>query len=115
MDAASRFSALIAYVPVLGWIYVLFFQNRDELAMFHVRQSIGLFVFLVVVFVGWAVITWVLAWIPFTFMFGVALFTLVLAALVYGVIAWIIGIVNAVQGRMVILPLFGSLANRIGV
>ena len=113
MDA-SRFSALIAYIPVLGWIFVLFFQNRDELAMFHVRQSIGLFVFLVAVLVGWFVITWVLAWIPFAFMLGIALFTLVIAALIFGVVAWVIGIIHALQGRMVLLPVFGSLANRIG-
>ena len=81
--------------------------------MFHVRQSIGLFVFLAACFAAWAVLTWVLGWIPFGFMVGIGLFTMVIVAFFFGIVAWVIGIMHSLQGRMVILPLFGKMANSI--
>lgn len=111
MESSDRFSAFIAYLPVIGWIYVLLLKRRDQLPMFHVRQSIGLFAFLAASFAAWFVVTWVLGLIPFGFMIGVAFFTMVITALIFGIIAWVTGIIHALQGRMVILPLFGNMAN----
>ena len=116
MNASQRFPAFIVYLfPVIGWIYVLIFQRDNPLAMFHLRQSIGLFLFLIAMFLGWAAITWIISWIPFMFIFGVALFTLVIAAFMVGLIVWLMGIVNALQGRMVLLPFFGQIANRLSI
>jgi uncharacterized membrane protein len=112
MSASLRLPAAIAYLPVIGWIYVPLFHHRSELAMFHVKQSLGLFAFLIVALVGWVVITWVLAWIPYGFLLGNALFALVIVAYFYGVFAWVAGIVNALRGRAVLLPVFGRMANR---
>jgi uncharacterized membrane protein len=113
MDSSDRISALIAYIPVIGWIYVLIFRRQNSLPMFHVRQSIGLFIFLVGSLAIWTAVTWVLGWIPFGFMVGVALFTLVITAYIFGLITWISGIIQALQGRMELLPIFGKMANRI--
>jgi uncharacterized membrane protein len=113
MDSSSRVAAVIAYIPVVGWLYVLLFQRHNVFAVFHARQSIGLFVFLLAMFVGWAVITWVLGWIPFAFVIGNALFALVIAAYVFGVFAWIAGILNAARGRVALLPIFGKTANAV--
>jgi uncharacterized membrane protein len=112
MDSSSRIFAAIAYIPVIGWLVGLLLQRRNAFVMFHVRQSIGLFLFLIVVAVGWAVITWLVAWIPFAFLIGAALFALVIAAFVFGAITWVAGIVNALRGRMSLLPVFGRTANR---
>lgn len=113
MDNIKRFPAVIAYLPVIGWLYVLFFERKNPLAMFHARQSIGLALFLLAIFAGWAVIGWVLAWIPYAFIFSMALFALVIGAFVYGLVIWIIGIINAIQGRAAILPIFGRMANNL--
>ena len=113
MDSSDRLAAFLAYIPVVGWIYVLLAKRQNSLSMFHVRQSIGLFIFLAATFAAWAVITWVLGWIPFGFMVGVALFTMVITAFIFGIIVWVTGIVHALNGRMVLLPLIGKMANSI--
>lgn len=109
----SRFPAFVAYIPVIGWLYVLLFRRQDEFAMFHLRQSIGLIAFLVVMLVGWALLTWIISWIPYGMLVGVMLFTLAISALIFGVIYWIVGMSYALQGRVVLLPIFGKLANRL--
>ena len=106
-----QINAAIAYIPIIGWIYVLLVANREEFGRFHLRQSIGLVLFLVAAFAGWAGIAWVIAWLPFGSTVSVTLFTMVIAAVGYGVIAWIIGIVNALRGEMNPLPIFGRWAH----
>jgi uncharacterized membrane protein len=113
METSDRFSAFFAYIPVIGWIYVLLAKRQNSLSMFHVRQSIGLFIFLGATFAAWAAITWLLGWIPFGFMVGLALFTLVIVLLIFGIVAWVTGILHALQGRMILLPLIGKMANNI--
>jgi uncharacterized membrane protein len=112
-SSSDRFSAFLAYIPVIGWIYVLLAKRQVSLPMFHVRQSIGLFIFLAITSAAWVVVTWILGWIPFGFMFGIALFTMVIIAFIFGIIAWVTGIVQALQGRMALLPLIGKMANSI--
>lgn len=113
MKSSDRFVAVLAYIPVLGWIVVLLLKRHSPLPMFHVRQSIGLFVFIVAAFASWAAGTWVLGWIPFGFMFGVSLFTMVIVAFIFGIFACVTGMIDALKGRMVLLPLFGARANNI--
>jgi len=113
METSDRFSAFFAYIPVIGWIYVLLVKRQNSLSMFHVRQSIGLFVFLGATFLAWVAVTWVLGWIPFGFMVGVGLFTMVITAFIFGIVAWVTGILHAWQGRMILLPLIGKMANSI--
>lgn len=108
MTSASRFSALIAYLPVLGWLYVAIFQRKDSYALFHLRQSIGLGVFVILVFLAWAVAAWAIAWIPYAFVLSIALFALVIVALLFVLVIWVRGILNALQGRKASLPMAGS-------
>jgi uncharacterized membrane protein len=116
MSRPSRVPAVLAYlIPVIGWLYVFFFQRKNTLAVYHLRQSIGLFLFLVATLAGWAVIAWVLAWIPYMAVLGIALFTIVIAAYLYGVVAWILGMINALRNRLAPLPLFGQWANRLPI
>lgn len=107
---------MIAYlVPVLGWLYVYLFQRRNPLALFHLRQSIGLGLFLLLALVAWAVVAWLLSWIPLLATLAVALFGLVILAIIYGVIAWIIGIMNASSGQQIPLPGIGNRADRLPI
>jgi uncharacterized membrane protein len=116
MSRASRLPAVLAYlIPVIGWLYVFFFQRKNILAIYHLKQSIGLFLFLVATMAGWAVIAWVLAWIPCMAVLSIALFAIVIAAYLYGIVAWILGLINALSNRLAPLPLFGQWANRLPI
>lgn len=116
MSSSSRFPAVMAYlIPVIGWLYVFSFHRKNALAMYHLRQSIGLFLFLGATIVGWAVIAWVLAWIPYMGALGAALFTIVMAAYLFGIVAWILGLINALTKRVAPLPGFGRWANRLPI
>jgi len=71
MNGSSRLSAVIAYIPVIGWLYVFIFQRKNLLAIYHLRQSIGLLLFLIGVLLSWAVISWILVWNPFLEILGI--------------------------------------------
>jgi len=115
MTQYAVFPAVIAYVPILGWLYVYLMERKNTLALFHLRQSIGLFVFLVGVFIGWAVIAYALALIPFMAVISVSLFAIVIAAYIFGAVAWVMGILNAFKRTLSPLPLFGRWANRLPI
>ena len=116
MNRPSRLPAVVAYlVPVIGWLYVLFFERKNTFAVYHLRQSIGLFLFLVGALAVWAVIAWVLVWVPYAAVLSTALFALVIAAYLYGVVAWIAGMINALSGKLAPLPLFGERASRLPI
>ena len=116
MDRPSRFPAIFAYlIPVIGWLYVFFFERKNELAIYHLKQSIGLVLFLAGTLIGWGIVNWLLFWIPYMDLLGISLFTLVIAAYIYGIAAWILGMINASNNRMTPLPLFGVWANRLPI
>ncbi len=115
MSAPSRMPAVLAYVPVLGWLFVFFAHRRNPLAVYHLKQSIGLVLFLITTSVGWAVVGWVLAWIPYLFIVSIALFALVIAAFIFGLVAWLLGVRNALSAQLTPLPLFGEWANHLAM
>jgi hypothetical protein len=115
MTSADKLSAALGYVPVIGWLYVLATQRNNKLAIFHVRQAIGLVLFLTLVFLAWAVLTFAISQVSYGFLVGNALFALVLAALIFGVFALIGGIISASQGKPTVLPIFGRRALRLPI
>ena len=116
MNRPSRLSAVLTYlVPIISWLYVIFFQRKNSLAIYHLKQSIGLVLFLVVTTTGWFAVAWVLAWIPYVAILSIALFAIVIVAYLYGIIAWILGLSNALRARSAPLPLFGQWANRLPI
>jgi uncharacterized membrane protein len=102
-------------VPVIGWLYVIFFQRKNSLAIYHLKQSIGLVLFLIVTTTGWAAVGWVMAWIPYVAVLSIALFAIVIVAYLYVVVAWIQGMSNALKARLAPLPLFGEWASRLPI
>ena len=116
MKTSRRFPAFIAYLlPVIGWLIVVLFYRKNPFAMFHLRQAIGLFMFLLIMFGGWAVVAWVIAWIPYMAALSAALFTMVIVSYIYGVVIWIMGMRNALNERVVYLPVFGRIANQLPI
>jgi hypothetical protein len=106
---------MLAYLPFIGWLYVFLFQRSNPLAVYHLRQSIGLFLFLAGTMVGWVVIAWLVFWIPYMAFVSMALFTLVIAAYLFGVAVWILGLMNALGNRLTPSPLFGQWADRLPI
>jgi uncharacterized membrane protein len=116
MNRLSRLPAVLTYlVPVIGWLYVIFFQRKNSLAIFHLKQSIGLVLFLATTAASWVLIGWALAWIPYVAVLSIALFAIVLVAFIYGFVAWLLGLSNALSARMAPLPLFGEWASRLPI
>lgn len=114
MEPYGRFPALLNYLlPVIGWIYVGIFQRKNSLARFHLRQSLGLVLMLVLLTAAWALIGWILAWLPYAFVGSIVLFVLPMTAYFLGIILWIVGMVNAGLGREVALPLVGGFAAKL--
>ncbi|MBE0695539.1 MAG: hypothetical protein IH586_01320 [Anaerolineaceae bacterium] len=116
MERSQCFPAFIAYfLPVIGWIYVGVFQRKNQFAIFHMRQSVGLVLFLILITVIWGMATWLLAWIPYAFIVGVALFTLPVTAYIFGGVVWIVGMVNALRCREAPLPIIGMYSYRLPI
>lgn len=115
MGSSEKLAAALGYIPVLGWLYVLLAQSKSRFAIFHVRQAIGLVLFLALVLGGWALVMFVISWVPYGFLVANALFALVLAAFIFGVIALVSGIVNASRGKPSVLPIFGRRALRLPI
>lgn len=115
MNNQSPFPAVIAYIPVIGWLYVYFLQRKNPFAVFHLRQSVGLVLFLLGALVGWAIVAYLIALIPYMAAFSVGLFTIVIAAYLFGAVTWVMGILNALKSKSIPLPLFGQWANRLPI
>jgi uncharacterized membrane protein len=114
MSASSHLSALIAYLlPVVGWVYVGLFRRQDAYARFHLRQAISLALLLLATTAGWAILAWAIAWIPYGFIFSMALFGLVIVVYIFGFFVWMIGMVNALRGNKTNLPVVGDWATRL--
>lgn len=108
MNASQRINAFLAYLLLpIGWLYVLLFHRRDRWVVFHCKQSIAIVAWLVAITVGWAVVGWLLAWIPYAIVLSMALFSLVIVAYVIAAILWIIGMANALRGHARRLPIVG--------
>ena len=114
MSTGQRVLAFLAYLLfAIGWLIVLLFGRRSRFAVYHMKQSIALALFLVAVVVAWGVFTWLTAWLPFLFILGVSSFSIVIAAAVFGLVAWILGMRNALGARMRPLPIVGAWAKRL--
>ena len=103
----SRIPAFLAYLLlVIGWLYVLVARRDDDFARFHTRQSIMLVLAALLAFVAWAVFSWVVTWIDFVGpVLAAASFALVMSAILYLFILWIVGMVSALQARERVLPI----------
>ena len=114
MNTPNRGLAFIAYLlSIVGWLIVLVVGRRDRFAAFHARQSLALLLFLVLVTAGWYVIFWLTSFVPYLAIIGLSLFSLVIAAFVFALYAWIRGMSNALNARMTALPIVGKLAQRL--
>ena len=114
MSQSSRYLAFISYLLSLpGALFVLLARRDDPFAVYHARQSLRLAIIGVAAPLVWAVVAWILAWIPLVGgMLGVVLFALVIAAYVGVLISWIAGMMYSLKGQVRPIPLFGPRSTR---
>jgi len=94
MDGKSK--AIIAHITLIGWIIALVMNNseKDELASFYIRQTLGLIV------ISFA--AGIFSIIPLV---GLLSFVVYLALFVL----WVISIINAASAKTTPLPVVGEL------
>ncbi len=116
MKTSDRWLAVIAYLlPIVGWLYLWFSQRKNAFVMFHLRQSVGICLGTVLSFLVWAVVGWVLAWIPYVFVLSIMLYAMVVLVVVLALIAWFVGVINALRLNRAYVPIFGRWANRLPI
>jgi len=112
MKTSQKILAFLSYLLFIpGWLFVLVFRRKDEHAKFHARQSLMINLFAFLLLVLWFVLTWLLIGIliigPITACF---LFAIVIAILIYLVIAWVMGMLRSFNPDAKPLPLVGNWA-----
>ena len=88
----AQLIAIISYLAFIGWIiaFVLYQNDKSELAIYHLRQSLGINIL--------GLLGWGLFWVPFIgWLAGIFLFVL-----------WIMGFISAAQGETKPVPLVGD-------
>ena len=102
--------ALVSYITIIGWLISFFSykgQEKNSLVSYHLKQSFGLFVATMVLYIAF----WILATILVMISFSLAVLVsgiYSLASLVIFVLV-VIGIINASKGEEKPLPIIGKM------
>jgi uncharacterized membrane protein len=115
VNRSSQVLAFLAYALLLvGWFLVMLLARRDRFAAYHARQSLALSLAVIIAPLVWAVLAWLVAWIPTVgVVVSAASFSLVIGLYIVAVVAWITGMVNAAKAQVKPLPFFGDWARRL--
>ncbi|MBN1250050.1 MAG: DUF4870 domain-containing protein [Anaerolineae bacterium] len=107
--------ALVCYlIPILGPVYLLVQERDDRFARVHARQMLALDLLLIALFAAWVVSSWILGWIPTAgALLGAMLFAFVIVGLIAGVGLWVTGLIQALQGNEVALPIVSNVSRRL--
>ena len=111
----QRVLAFLAYLlSVLGWLYVLLFQRDDKLAVYHAKQSLVLTLVAIGSLAMWLLGSWAISWVPLVGpLIAAATFSQVVLVYIFLTVAWMMGMVRALQAKMQPLPLVGKWGERI--
>ncbi len=108
LDINSRLAAFLSYTSFwLTGLLFLLFENRNRFVRFHAMQSMLFFGGVQVLYI--LLISIMVNKVPF--LVGPAIFAFVIMNIV-ALVAWIVGMVGAIRGRYVKLPLVGDIAER---
>lgn len=88
--------AIISYITLIGTIIALVINMNDkkDFASFHIRQSLGLGLSLIVI--GFIAIIPILGWIVY------------IVGMVVLFVLWIIGLMGALNGQEKVVPILGD-------
>jgi len=87
---------LAYFLSIVGFILVLALKKKDKFAMYHAKQSLALFIIYIIGYVVLFISVIGILLLPF---WGILMF-----------IVSILGIINALTGKMKPLPITGKLA-----
>ncbi len=103
-------AALLAYLlPVLGPAYILALRRDDAFSRYHALQSLSIVAALILAPAAWIVFSWLVSLLPFGGVVAAYVFALVVAVYLAVVVAWVVGIVNALRARRSPVPFFGRI------
>jgi len=107
---SSRILAILSYILFfVGALFVLLFNRKDEFAVFHARQSLVLFFTALLGPLVWAIVGWVLLWVPSVgAVVAIALFSLVISLFLAVLYAWVAGLISAARAEQRAVPMFGE-------
>ena len=117
MSKPKRHLAFLAYfLSILGWLYVLLFHRKDEFAVYHAKQSLALTIVAAGTPAVWAVVAWIISWIPYYgSIIAITLFAFVIASYILLIVDWVVGMVYALQAKTKPVPVIGGWAERIHI
>ena len=94
MENNGKLPAIVSYLTIIGWIIgmILHQNNPSSLSAIHLRQTIGLYII-------WLLLSVVsIALSPF----------IISIASIFIAVLWLIGLLNAVGGKELALPVIGN-------
>ncbi len=112
---ADKTVGILAYVTLIGFIIALVLNQNKEgeekrFGAFHLRQALGLIIFSIGIFIGFTILTTIVAMISFSLL---AIFSLLSTLIWLGFLALLIlGIVNAANGQFKEIPVSGGLSSK---
>jgi uncharacterized membrane protein len=112
---ADKTVGILAYVTLIGFIIALVLNQNKEgeekrFGAFHLRQALGLIIFSIGIFIGFTILTTIVAMISFSLL---AIFSLLSTLIWLGFLALLIlGIVNAANGQFKEIPVIGGLSSK---
>ena len=97
--------SIISYFSLVGWIiaFVLYNNNKSKLAAFHIRQSLGLMITAIALYI----VMFIFLFIP---VLGWIISILIWICLVGVFVLWVIGLVAAINAQEKPVPLIGNMA-----
>jgi uncharacterized membrane protein len=116
METPNRLPAFLAYfLLIFGCLYVFIFQRQDKFAVYHAKQSLLIVLTAIAALLMWLVAIWLLSWLPFGFLLGIALFSLLIATYIFLVVIWVLGMFTVSQTETKPLPIIGAWAKWIPI
>ncbi|PYF74898.1 hypothetical protein [Pedobacter nutrimenti] len=97
--------AVVSYITIIGWLIAYFAMHKDkrtELGSYHLRQTLLLYLVLIVVNIAYRIIINITYSGLLETIFGIIYLILF--------ILWIIGLIGAIQGKKKEIPLIGAKA-----
>lgn len=94
----------VSYLTLIGWIIALISYNgsndKSALAKFHLRQSLGIMLTGIIIYIVLIMFIFSFLWIGIFFIWAIEI-----ALFVF----WLLGLISAVNGEMKPVPVLGEL------
>ena len=116
-EKPNRLLAVISYlIPVIGSAVVFLVDRKNLFALYHACQAFALAMMVILLPMVWALISWVIAWVPLAGpTISAATFSIVMAGVLTFLILTVVGVSKALRTNMSALFLVGKWGERLFV